>query len=435
MSAPVPSENPAFKPVRLRHVMREVRRPLLPKTGVVYREIGVRSHGRGVFHKEATSAEILGNKRVFWLKPGTLVFNIVFAWERAVAVLSEAEAGMIGSHRFPTYEMVPGRAHAGFMKHYFTTGYGHYLLRLNSPGAAGRNKTLSQSSLMKEDVWLPPADAQNAIADFLDRKTAAIDALIEKKQKLLELLVEKRAALINQAVTKGLDPNVPTADSGLDWLGELPAHWRALPLRHLISGIEQGWSPVAAARPAEDGEWAVLKLSAVTGGVWDWTAHKALDEPPTASNARYRVRKGDLLVTRANTRALVADAVVVAEDPPVPVIMSDLIYRLRVSASALDPQYAAMLLRSPIGRLQVGRDARGTSMSMAKVSQGQIRAWIVPLPDLAEQKHIVKAVGARVAGIRRLEAGAERSIRKLGEYRAALITAAVTGQLDVTKAA
>jgi len=76
----------------------------------------------------------------------------------------------------------------------------------------------------------PPLPIQKAIAGFLDRKTAAIDALIEKKQKVLDLLAEKRAALINQAVTKGLDPNVPMKDSGIPWIGEIPAHWQMAPL-------------------------------------------------------------------------------------------------------------------------------------------------------------------------------------------------------------
>ncbi|MFA5508909.1 MAG: restriction endonuclease subunit S, partial [Vulcanimicrobiota bacterium] len=91
-------------------------------------------------------------------------------------------------------------------------------------------------------VPLPPLPTQKAIANFLDRKTAAIDALIEKKEKLPKLLAEKRSALINQAVTKGLDPNVPMKDSGIPWIGEIPAHWEIIPLGYRVS-MQGGSTP------------------------------------------------------------------------------------------------------------------------------------------------------------------------------------------------
>ena len=426
--APKSTRNPTFRPVRLQYVMREVRRPVLVRPGQTYTEIGVRSHGKGVFHKEPITGDLLGNKRVFWLRPGTLVFNIVFAWERAVAVLAESEAGLIGSHRFPTYEMLPGRAHAGFMKHYFTTGYGHYLLELNSPGAAGRNKTLNQSALMKEEVWLPAADAQKAIADFLDRKTAAMDALIEKKQKLLDLLAEKRAALINQAVTKGLDPNVAMKDSGIPWIGEIPAHWEVVQVRRLLDRLDQGWSPVAEDRSAEDGEWAVLKLSAVSKGVFRPDQNKVLlkDYEPRPGLTLF---PGDLLVTRANTPQLVGDACVVRTRND-RLMLSDLIYRLRLSHRA-SPEFVCLFLTSTHGRAPITADARGSSQSMVKISQGHIKAWPIPLPPPAEQHKVAAATNDGLTRIRATEGAVKTHIERIQEYRQALITAAVTGQLRI----
>ena len=430
MSAPLPSRNPAFKPVRLQHVMREVRRPVLVKTQTTYTEIGVRSHGRGIFHKEPITGELLGNKRVFWLKPGTLVFNIVFAWERAVAVLSDEEAGFIGSHRFPTYEMLPGRAHAGFMKHYFTTGYGHYLLQLNSPGAAGRNKTLSQSDLMKEEVWLPPADNQKTIADFLDRKTAAIDALIDKKRKLLDLLAEKRAALINQAVTKGLDPTVPMKDSGIPWIGEVPAHWEVMQLRRTLKGIEQGWSPQCEARPVSGDEWGVLKAGCTAGGIFRPFKHKALpaDLEP---RPHLRVRCGDLIMSRASGSPDIVGSAALVGPLHHRLLLSDKLFRLREDDGYVLPEFLVLALGSRSARSQIENAISGAEGLANNLPQARLKEVVVVCPPVKEQRTIATTVDNGLASSLRLADSLAASIERFQEYRQALITAAVTGQMEV----
>lgn len=119
-----------------------------------YREIGIRSHGKGIFHKPEVTGESLGNKRVFNINVGALVFNIVFAWEQAVALISNQEHGFIASHRFPMYVGKRGKAYEPFFHKFFLTPRGKYLLNLASPGGAGRNKTLGQKEL--DDLKLPP---------------------------------------------------------------------------------------------------------------------------------------------------------------------------------------------------------------------------------------------------------------------------------------
>ena len=103
-----------------------------------------------------------------------------------------------------------------------------------------------------------------------NRETAKIDALVARKERLIELLQEKRTALIARAVSQGLDPNVPMKDSGVEWLGQIPAPWEVRPFGRLIRRIEQGWSPVAEDRPVGRDEWGVIKLSAVSRGVCIW---------------------------------------------------------------------------------------------------------------------------------------------------------------------
>ena len=116
------------------------------------------------------------------------------------------------------------------------------------------------------EIPVPPLAVQSEIVSRLDDQARQIDALIDSKQRLLDALTEKRRALIAHAVTRGLNPDVLMCESGIEWLGAIPAHWQLLPLRRVITKLDQGWSPVASNLPAGEGEYGVLKLSAVKKG-------------------------------------------------------------------------------------------------------------------------------------------------------------------------
>jgi type I restriction enzyme S subunit len=276
---------------------------------------------------------------------------------------------------------------------------------------------------------VPPEPEQRAIAAFLDRETARIDALVPKKERLIELLQEQRTALITRAVTKGLDPTVPTKDSGLEWLGQIPGHWDVHSTGRVIGGIEQGWSPVAEDRQAGPDEWGVIKLSAVARGVFVPNEHKAL---PTglAPDVRYEIRDGDFLITRSNTPELVGDVCVVRR-PPARLMLCDLVYRLDLRLNAITPEFLAFWFLSRAGRHQIEVEARGSSQSMVKVSQGLIRAWTVVLPSTTEQRGIAAFLDRETARLDTLIAKVRDAIERLKELRTALISAAVTGKIDV----
>lgn len=276
--------------------------------------------------------------------------------------------------------------------------------------------------------FAPPSE-QHAIARFLDRETARIDGLVAKKERLIELLREKRAALITRAVTKGLDPAVPMKDSGIEWLGQIPTHWTVLVARRLIGRIEQGWSPVADDRQAAVDEWGVIKLSAVNKGSFVASEHKALPAD-LAPDTRYEIRDGDFLLTRANTPALVGDVCTVRDARP-GLMLCDLVYRLQLRTDRIAPRYLAYWFLSGAGRYQIEVEARGSSQSMVKVSQGLIRAWTVAVPPLEEQHRTVAILDDEIARIDGLIAKVRRAIERLKELRTALISAAVTGKIDV----
>lgn len=234
----------------------------------------------------------------------------------------------------------------------------------------------------------PAKDEQSVIAAVLERETAGIDALIAKKQRLIALLQEKRAALISHAVTKGLDSKTPMKDSGVAWLGEVPVHWEVVNFRRLISRIEQGWSPMAEDRPADEDEWAVTKLGAVFRGSFFPNQHKALPEGLVPNNPLIAMM-GDLLITRSNTQKLVG-AVCVVDDTREKLILCDLIYRLSLDEERTVNRFYCYFLQSDHGRHQIMRDARGTSNTMVKISQEHIRDWLVPVPPMSEQIAIVE---------------------------------------------
>jgi len=154
--------------VRLGDVLKHVPRPVQVDPSGSYREIGIRSHGRGLFHKKPVSGADLGSKKVFWVESGDFVLSIVFAWEGAVGIVGDAETGMIGSHRFPTFQVDRARLDARFLLHYFRTKEGlEWLLRV-SPGGAGRNRTLSRTAFLNLKIPLPPLKVQGCLVGTID---------------------------------------------------------------------------------------------------------------------------------------------------------------------------------------------------------------------------------------------------------------------------
>jgi len=162
-----------------------------------YQEIGIRSHGKGIFHKEVIKGDKLGNKSVFWIEPDCFVVNIVFAWEQAVAKTATAEIGMIASHRFPMYRPKVNQIDLDYLVYLFKTSRGKNLLELASPGGAGRNKTLGQKEFAKLQILVPPFPEQQKIAAIL----SAADREIEIHQRQLDALKTQKKGLMQQLLT------------------------------------------------------------------------------------------------------------------------------------------------------------------------------------------------------------------------------------------
>jgi type I restriction enzyme S subunit len=278
-------------------------------------------------------------------------------------------------------------------------------------------------------IQLPSILEQRTIVAFLDRETSKLNTLIARKKRLIELLQEKRAALISHVVTKGLDPDVKMKDSGVEWLGEIPAHWEVRRLKFCLTSIEQGWSPPCENRPAEFEEWGVLKVGCVNGVDFNSDENKALplelDPIP-----ELEIKPGDVLMSRANTRELLGSASLVTQVRP-RLLLCDKLYRLRLMAEVINSAYFVFAMGSHGVRFQMERDATGASNSMQNISQGTILNLIIPVPDITEQQAITVYVEREAARIDALISTIGEAIEKLREYSTALISAAVTGKIDV----
>ena len=205
---------------KVRRLIRRVRRPVVVRRETEYREIGIRSWGKGIFHKDPVRGAMLGEKSVFRIEPGDFVLNIVFAWEGAVSVVSENETGMIASHRFPTFRPSPD-VDLDYLLMVFQSEQGRRLMELNSPGAAGRNKTLRVDQFLDEEVPLPTVDAQKAIVTAVRDEERRLADSAAKSRQAVQHLKEFRTATIAAAVTGKLD--VREAAAGLPEVDPLAA--------------------------------------------------------------------------------------------------------------------------------------------------------------------------------------------------------------------
>ncbi len=322
----------------------------------------------------------------------------------------------------PAYTVMrPGsRVHPPFFRHYLKDAA--FIDRLNAVTTGIRDgRTIRYGEFAEMELPLPPLPVQRAIADFLDRKTAAIDGLIAKKERLIELLQEKRQALITRAVTKGLDPNVPMKDSGIEWLGEIPAHWEVKAIKW-ISSVKRGASP----RPIDDpryfddeGEYAWVRIADVTAaGERLMVTTQRLSA--VGASLSVKLQPGELFLSIAGTvgKPCITEIRCCIHD--------GFVYFPRLKN--LLPSFLFYVFASEQPYRGLGK--LGTQLNLNTDTVGSIR---IAIPPSTEQEEIVSALTDVLEKVDQAASLELRSIDRLREYRQALITAAVTGQLEVAE--
>lgn len=276
---------------------------------------------------------------------------------------------------------------------------------------------------------LPPLETQHRIVRFLDAKTALIDALTAKKRALLERLAEKRQALITQAVTKGLDPNVPMKDSGIDWLGRIPAHWDLKRLRFLIEGGTRNGLYKPKESFSEDGVPFVQMGEAYRGPVFvGGTADRVIANETEVE--KWSLRRGDFLIAR---RSLVFDgsgkSVMVGGLKEDHLFESSMI-RLRPVQSSCPSEFLSYYFQSSLGRALILSITKQVTIS--GIDSQQLKDFPVAFPSsVAECLVVATFCQERDSATCEADTKIATSVARLQEYRASLVTAAVTGQLEI----
>ena len=272
-------------------------------------------------------------------------------------------------------------------------------------------------------VPVPDPETQTAIADYLDRETARLDALMGAKQRLLKLLAEKRRAIIARAVTCGLDPRAPMRDSGVPWLGEIPAHWKSCHLKRVLSTVDYGVS----VQVDTSGEIAVLRMGDIQDGEIDYSNVGFVEEVDDA----LLLRPGDLVFNRTNSLDRIGKVALFRGASAYPVSFASYLVRLRCNGTAL-PEFLVWLLNS-VPVLAWARAEAMPAIGQANLNPHRYGYLPVAIPPPTEQRAIVGFLEAECEKLNTLSAESVRTIGLLKERRSTLIAAAVTGSLVVGK--
>jgi type I restriction enzyme, S subunit len=368
-----------------------VRRPIQPLPDEVYREIGVRSFGKGIFHKAPTTGLEIGSKRVFSIEPGDLLFNIVFAWEGAVAVASEAERGMIGSHRFLTCVVDKSRADAKFLNYWFSRGEGRDKLLWASPGGAGRNRTLGIEKLAAIHVPLPLLDEQRHIVARIEN----LAAKIHEAQSLRKLALLQIQSLILQHLAEVFASEAPQVHLGDEAICAIVCGQHLSPDEQASDGIPYITGPADFSnRTAMPSRFAL--------------------SPRACSEA------GDVLLTVKGAGVGKANLA-----PDARTAIGRQLFALRPNPDRLDSLYLWYVIQY---RLRHFREAI-TATTVPGIGRDDVECLKIPLPDLVGQRLIVAEIECLQTKIDALKVLQNETASELGAMLPAALDKAFNGEL------
>jgi type I restriction enzyme S subunit len=310
---------------------------------------------------------------------------------------------------------------AKIIKSSFSKYFYYYYLAIDyrkglKPFYTGLRKVVRPETFMNIKVHCPSYDEQKAIANFLDRETQKIDMLIEKQQKLIELLKEKRQAVISHAVTKGLSPNAPMKDSGIEWLGEIPEHWEVVKCGYL--GKLFGSESISEESINDIGDIPFIKVSSLSLDSFEIAEKQFFVDSSSVSVTR---AKSNYVVFPKRGAAIFTNKVNIVNEKSFidPNLMGwELVNRVQ-------PEYVAHLLK-----LRGLSDIADVS-TVPQINNKHIEPMKFPIPSIDEQRQIVENLKTQTQKIDTLIDKSQQAIELLKERKTALISAAVTGKIDV----
>lgn len=411
--------------VKLKNGFDLQKRPAVKSAGIVtaFRDgqVTLRSNRRVDGYTE-------GDKQIGYqtIHPGDLVIHAMDAFAGAIGVSDSF------GQSTPVYSVCTPKSgynayfYARALRHIALTGYITSLAK----GVRERSTDFRWADAKELPVPRPSIEEQNKIVAFLDRETAQIDELIGKQERLIELLAEKRQAIITQAVTKGLDPTAPTKPSGIPWQGPVPEHWTVQPLKNLIrmqSGVTLGkdYSGI------ETETYPYLRVANVQIGYVDLNEVKEIDLPKEMA-ATSMLRAGDVLMTEGGDRDKLARGCI-WEAPIVPCLHQNHIFAVRTGNQLLN-EFLVLALDADPARSYFYLTGK-QSTNLASTNSTTVKNYRFGVPPVNEQHRIVGHLGRKTRLIDDLVDKAKAVISTLTERRSALISAAVTGKIDVREGA
>lgn len=402
---------------KFRHTFREsdekieseVVGPMLSVSG--YRGIEIKDYDDE--NRRRSDEDLIGYRIV---RPGQLVVNTMWLNYAGLGV-SEHEGHVSPAYR--AYQFADENADRRFVHHLMRSSA--YVLAYTQllTGIRPNSLQMSRADLMDFPIVLPPQPTQRAIAAFLDRETAKIDRLIEEQRRLIALLKEKRQAVISHAVTKGLNPDAPIKDSGIEWLGEVPAHWSVA--KGSVIGKLFSSEQVPESAVSEEGLVPFLKVASLSADSmsireWKWFVGDIYESTNLSSLYVVFPKRGAAIF---GNKVNVADRTSLID----PNLMGWKMY------DSADTFYIAYSLKAR--RISDLADVS----TVPQINNKHIAPERFPLPPLTEQREIVQFLDHALVGYDSLAGEAQSAVNLLQERRAALISAAVTGKIDVRDAA
>lgn len=351
---------------RVGEVLTLTRRPVEVHLDESYEEIGIRSFGRGIFHKEPVSGTQLGSKRVFRIEPGDLLLSNVFAWEGAVAVAGQTERGKIGSHRFMTYTPVDDRIDTNWASWFFRSEPGLELIRKASPGSAGRNRTLAIDRFEALEIFLPPPDEQRRVAAHLDQVATSAEAADYMSTHASELSTALAVSLASRP--------------DLDRRAKLANGWT----RDMVGNVLTPSRDQVRVDPAAT--YQNLGIYSFGRGVF---AKPDIEGVATSASTLFRVRAGQFIYSR-----LFAFEGAYAYVPPQfdGYFVSNEFPAFDVDNNRVDVRWLLSYLRSPDRWAELGGSSKGLGVRRQRVPVDAVLAYELWLPPVAEQHRIVAAI-------------------------------------------
>ena len=297
----------------------------------------------------------------------------------------------------------------------------------NTSNLVRDGQALRYNNFVQLSLPFPSINEQRTIGAFLDHETTRIDALIEEQQQLIELLKEKRQAVISNAVTKGLDPTAPMKDSGVEWLGDVPAHWKVSKLGHYAQ-ILTGFPFPSASFSHDESDVRLLRGANIGVGSLKWidTVYWSLSEGDNLSS--YLMEEGQIVL--GMDRPWISEGMRIARvtKEDMPCLLLQRVAAISPSAE-LDDEYLFCLLASELFKTYVEPDLTG--VSVPHISPEQIMSFQISVPEIGEQRRISSFIRNQLDQMAALFEQASESVELLQERRSALISAAVTGKIDV----